>query len=71
VRNGTGEISLKFGPQADHQKTTANHSDPTHATIRTVDFEKFEADIEQAIEDFEPSKSFTVTETLNWIDSTW
>ncbi|KAG2367850.1 hypothetical protein BDR07DRAFT_1325978 [Suillus spraguei] len=36
-----------------------------------MDFEEFEVDIERAIEDSEPSKSSTVIDTLNWIDSTW
>ncbi|KAG2133518.1 hypothetical protein BD769DRAFT_1638952 [Suillus cothurnatus] len=36
-----------------------------------MDFEKFEVDIKQAIEDFEPTKSCTAAETLNWINSTW
>ncbi|KAG1734957.1 hypothetical protein EDD22DRAFT_852422 [Suillus occidentalis] len=36
-----------------------------------MDFEEFEVDIERAIEDFKPSESCTVTEALNWIDSTW
>jgi len=36
-----------------------------------MDFEKFEVDIEQAVEDFEPTNSCTVAETLTCIDSTW
>ncbi|KAG1793298.1 uncharacterized protein HD556DRAFT_1479402 [Suillus plorans] len=36
-----------------------------------MDFKEFEVDIERAIENSELSKSCTITETLDWVDSTW
>ncbi|KAG2105879.1 uncharacterized protein F5147DRAFT_761885 [Suillus discolor] len=36
-----------------------------------MDFEEFEVDIERAIEDSDLSKSCTITEALDWVDSTW
>ncbi|KAG1807233.1 hypothetical protein EV424DRAFT_1474227 [Suillus variegatus] len=36
-----------------------------------MDFEEFEVDIERAIENSDLSKSCTITETLDWVDSTW